>query len=230
MLSPDDDAGTRGGSQTLARGLRALQLISEAPDGLTIQEVADGLGIHRTMASRLLATLVQSHLVARHDGRFRVGAGLAVLGATFDHHLQDLAMPVLRELADRTAATASLLVAEGDEQVAVAVIVPRGVAYHLSFRVGSRYPIDRGAAGVALLAGGPRRPGERDLVARAREQGWVMTHGEVEPGAYALAVPVPRSAPSPPTALNLVSHRADVLEAARPIVLVAAERLAAILA
>lgn len=207
-----------------------MQLVSEAPHGLAIQEVADRLGIHRTMASRLLATLEQSRLVARHGGRFRTGAQLAVLGAQFDHHLQDLAMPVLRDLADATAATASLLVAERDEQVAVAVIVPNGVSHHLSFRVGSRYPIDRGAAGIALLAGGRPRPGEREAVAQAREQGWILTHGEVEPGAYALAVPVVRSAPSPPTAINLVSHRADVLEDARPAVIAAAGRLAAILA
>jgi len=230
VASIDTDAGTPAGSQTLARGLRALQLISEAPAGLTIQEVAEGLGIHRTMASRLLATLVQSRLVARHDGRFRPGAGLAVLGASYDNSLRDLSMPILRRLADRTAATASLLVAEGGEQVAIAVIVPYGVAYHLSFREGSRYPIDRGAAGLALLAGAPPEPGERDLVAQAREQGWVLTHGEVEPNAYALAVPIRRSPPSPPTCINLVSHRADVLEQARPTVIEAAREMAGLLA
>jgi len=218
------------GSQTLARGLTALELISRSPNGLTIQEVAERLGIHRTVASRLLATLAQFRLIARHDGRFRPAAGLAVLGATFDSHLRDLSLPVLRQLADRTRATASLLVAEGDEQVAVAVIVPAGVAYHLSFQEGSRYPIDRGAAGLALLASGPPTPGERDLVAQARRDGWVLTHGEVEPNAWGLAVPVSRTPPSPATVINLVSHRRDVLEAGRAAVIEAARELAQILA
>ena len=45
----------------------------------------------------------------------------------------------------------------------------------------SRYPLDRGAAGIALLASMPPRAQERDLVVQAREQEWVITHGEIEP-------------------------------------------------
>ena len=86
----------------------------------------------------------------------------------------------------------SLLVAEGDQQVAIAVIVPTNVFYQLSFHEGSRYPLERGAAGIALLASMPPRPGERDLVPLTREQGWVITHGEIEPNTYGLAVPVRR--------------------------------------
>jgi DNA-binding IclR family transcriptional regulator len=226
----DPSVETPAGSQTLARGLTALHLVSESATGLTIQEVAERLDIHRTVASRLLATLVQFRLIARHDGRFRPAAGLAVLGASFDNNLREVSMPVLRQLADRTRATASLLVAEGDEQVAIAVLVPLGVSYHLSFQEGSRYTLDRGAAGLALLAGAPPKPGERDLVTQARAQGWVLTHGEVEPNAYGLAVPVKRSPPAPITCVNLISHRSDVLEQGRPMVIEAARELAAILA
>ncbi len=48
--------GTNGapGSQTLARGLAALQLVAAAPNGLTAQQVADEIGVHRTIAYRLL--------------------------------------------------------------------------------------------------------------------------------------------------------------------------------
>jgi DNA-binding IclR family transcriptional regulator len=218
------------GSQTLARGLSALKLISESQSGLTIQEVAERLGVHRTVASRLLATLVHFGLIARHHGRFRPGAGLAVLGASFENNLRDLSMPVLRSLADRTHATAALLVAEGAEQVAVAVLVPLGVDYHLSFQQGSRYPLDRGAAGLALLASRPAVLGERELVAQARANGWVMTHGEVEPNTYGLAVPLKRSSAAPPTCIHLISHRQDILERGRPAVLDAARQLEQILA
>ena len=219
---------TPAGSQTLARGLTAMQLICDSPGGLTIQEVAEQLEIHRTVAARLLATLGQFHLIARHEGRYQPGAGLAALGASFDNSLRELSLPVLRRLADRTLATASLLVAEGEEQVAIAVIVPYGVSYHLSFREGSRYPIDRGAAGLALLASTPPQEGEREAVTEARDQGWVLTHGEVEPNAYGLAVPVKRRRPATPTAINLVSHRLDVLEGARKSVIEAAGELASI--
>ena len=51
------DAGARGtaaagpsapGSQTLARGLNALQLVASAPTGLTVAQVADDIGERKT--------------------------------------------------------------------------------------------------------------------------------------------------------------------------------------
>src|SRR5260370_20640130 len=164
----------------MARGLRAVQWVAGWGAGLTMEEIADGIGVDRNMAYRLLSTVTHFRLVAKgDDGRYRPAAGLAVLGASFDRNVRQLSLPTLRALADELGTTVSLLVAEGDEQVAIAVIVPTQVAYQLAFHEGSRYPLDRGAAGIALLASMPPRPGERDLVIRAREQGWVITHGEI---------------------------------------------------
>ncbi|MGV0745995.1 IclR family transcriptional regulator [Mycolicibacterium sp. XJ870] len=218
------------GSQTLARGLSALGAIASAPTGLTVQQVADHLGAHRTIAYRLLATLSQFRYVAKgEDGRYRPAAALAVLGSSFDNNLRQLSVPTLRTLADELGTTVSLLVAEGDQQVAIAVIVPSQVFYQLSFHEGSRHPLDRGAAGLALLASMPPRPGERELVRQTREQGWVITHGEVEPNTFGLAVPVRRRPPSPPTCINLISHREDVVLGGKDAVVRAAHELSAIL-
>jgi len=222
--------GSGTGSQTLARGLTALQLVAGSGTGLTMQELADRIGVHRTIAYRLLSTLTQFRLVAKgDDGRYRPAAGLAVLGASFDRNVRQLSLPTLRALADELGTTVSLLVAEGDEQVAIAVIVPTQVAYQLAFHEGSRYPLDRGAAGIALLASMPPRPGERDLVVRARERGWVTTHGEIEPNTYGLAVPVHRPAPSPPTCIILSSLREYVVMRAEDAVIKAAKQLSALL-
>lgn len=218
------------GSQTLARGLTALQLVAASGTGLTMQEVADQVGVHRTIAYRLLSTLTQFRLVTKgEDGRFRPAAGLAALGASFDHNLRQLCLPTLRALADQLGTTVSLLVAEGEEQVAIAVIVPTQVPYQLAFHEGSRYPLDRGAAGIVLLASMPPRPGERDLVTGARQDGWVTTHGEIEPNTYGLAVAVHRAAPSPPTCINLISHREDVVMRGKEAVIRAAAQLSALL-
>ncbi|VBA43446.1 Transcriptional repressor IclR [Mycobacterium innocens] len=218
------------GSQTLARGLTALQLVAGSPSGLTMQQVADQVGVHRTIAYRLLSTLTQFRLVSKgEDGRYRPAAALAVLGSSFDHNLRQLSLPTLRALADELGTTVSLLVAEGDEQVAIAVIVPTQVAYQLAFHEGSRYPLVRGAAGIALLAGMSPRPGERDLVTATRERGWVMTYGEIEPNTYGLAVPVRRVAPSPPTCINLISHREDVVRRGKDAVIAAATQLSTLL-
>jgi DNA-binding IclR family transcriptional regulator len=218
------------GSQTLARGLSALQAVASAPAGLSVQQVADYVGIHRTIAYRLLGTLTQFRYVVKgEDGRYRSAAALAVLGASFDNNVRQLSVPTLRALADDLGTTVSLLVAEGDQQVAIAVIVPTHVFYQLSFHEGSRYPMDRGAAGIALLASMPPRPGERDLVGETREQGWVITHGEIEPNTYGLAVPVRRRPPSPATCINLISHREDVVLSGKDAVIKAAKELSAVL-
>jgi DNA-binding IclR family transcriptional regulator len=223
-------ADTAPGSQTLARGLTALQAVAATPEGLTIQQIADQIGVHRTIAYRLLNTLTSYRLVSKgEDGRFRSAAALAVLGASFDNNLRQLSLPTLRTLADELGTTVSLLVAEGDQQVAVAVIVPTQVGYQLAFHEGSRHPLSLGAAGIALLAAMPPRPGERDIVPQTRERGWVVTHGEIEPGTFGLAVPVLRRPPAPPTCINLISHREDVVLDGRDAVLAAANRLSEIL-
>jgi DNA-binding IclR family transcriptional regulator len=207
-----------------------LEAVAMSGVGLTVQQVAEHAGIHRTIAYRLLSTLAQFRLVAKgEDGRYRSAAGLAVLGASFDNNVRQLSMPTLRALADDLGATVSLLISEGDQQVAVAVIVPSRVSYQLSFHEGSRYPLERGAAGIALLATMPPRPGERDLVGQTRKQGWVITHGEIEPNTYGLAVPVHRRPPAPPTCINLISHREDVVMRGRETVVKAAEQLSTVL-
>src|ERR1700756_5156351 len=205
-------------------------MVAASPTGLTVQQLADQVGVHRTIPSRLLSTWAQFRLVAKgEDGHYRPAAGLAVLGASFDRNVRQLCLPTLRALADDLGTTVSLLVAEGDQQVAVAVIVPSHVAYQLAFHEGSRYPLDRGAAGIALLASLPPRPDERDLVVSARKQGWVITHGEIEPNTYGLAVPVHRDPPSPPACINLISHREDVVMRGKDAVVKAAKELSAIL-
>jgi DNA-binding IclR family transcriptional regulator len=89
------------GSQTLDRGIRALELVAAAPQGMTVQEVADRLEVHRTIAHRLLTTLADHHLVARGpDNRFRAGGGLTALAGGLLSTLRDTALPIMRELAE----------------------------------------------------------------------------------------------------------------------------------
>ncbi|MEZ0052440.1 DNA-binding IclR family transcriptional regulator [Mycobacterium sp. MAA66] len=228
----DTNAGDKAatGSQTLGRGLSALHAVTSSPSGATAQQVADHVGVHRTIAYRLLSTLVQFRYITKgEDGRYRPAAALATLGASFDNNLRQLCVPTLRTLADDLGSTVSLLVAEGEHQVAIAVIVPTLVFYQLAFHEGSREPLDRGAAGIALLSSMAPRPGERELVPQTRTQGWVITHGEIEPDTYGLAVPVRRRPPSPPTCINVISHREDVLLKGKDAVIAAAQRLSDIL-
>jgi DNA-binding IclR family transcriptional regulator len=219
------------GAQTLARGLLALFQVVEAPEGLTIQQVADALGVHRTIAYRILETLAEFRLIARSaDGRYRPGAGLATLAHGFEPSLRDAAVPVMRELADQLGSTIALLVADPPDAVAIAVVEPTSTPYHLAFRSGSRHRLDRGSAGYALLAAGPHVPGEPAGATRARDRGYAASYGEVEPGAYGVAVPIRRPAPLPRACLNLITYRQDIAKNASRYIQAAAERISALLA
>jgi DNA-binding IclR family transcriptional regulator len=219
------------GSQALDRGLRALELVATSKNGLTIQEAAEALDVHRTIAYRMLSTLADYHLVTRlPDGRFQAGAGLTALAAHVQDGLREVALPVLRELADTLECTLSQIVAEGEEAVAIAIIEPTVTACHLAFRTGSRYPLDRGAAGVALRAAGLRRPSEVPQVTMAQERGYASMFRQVEPGAYGSAVPLRQPPSVSAVCINLITYRADLIDSRTVQMRQAAARISAALA
>jgi len=218
------------GSQTLDRGIRALEMVAAAAGGMTVQEVADRLEVHRTIAHRLLATLTDHHLTARGpDNRFRAGGGLTALASGVQSTLRDTAVPIMRELAEELQSTVALLVREGEEVVAIAVATPVSAAYHLAFRTGSRHPLGQGSAGICLLSALPGRPGERPEVTRARAQGFAVSKGEVEPGAHGLAVLIRQGVDASHACLNLITYRDDVMARAAPVMLEGATRISALL-
>jgi len=206
------------GSKTLARGLRALELVATTVDGLTVQELGMALGVHRTIAYRVLATLEDFRLVTKDtEGHYRAGSGLSALAHHVQQGLREIVEPHLRSLARDLRATVALIVVEGNEAVAVAVIEPPNSSYHLSFRTGSRHPLDRGSAGRALSAAMPASPDDSAEVKEARERGYARTRGEVEPGAYGLAFPLKYEPGLPAACINLITYREDLIERALPI-------------
>jgi len=219
------------GSQTLERGLVALRLLAEAPQGLGASEIADRLGIHRSMAYRLLTTLTRQDFAARDStGRYRIGLSFFTLAEQVRPPLLDIAQPVLRELAGRLGATACLVVPENEHAVAVAVIEPPGSGPRFSYRVGNRDPLDRGAAGIAMLAAGPALAGEPERVGAARLAGYAVTHEEIVPGTFGIAAPIRTPGNIQSAAVNVITHSRELSERAVPLVVAAAERITRLLA
>ena len=178
-------------SQTLDRGLRVLEVLAATPQGLSITELASVVGANRTVVYRLVTTLEQ-HRLARRDSTGRLHVGLAVLNLArgLQPVLREIATPVLRALAEDLGATAHLTLADGGEALAIAVVEPSWTDFHVAYRVGARHPLDKGAAGRAILLG-------REIAAAlAADPGAnvgdrvVETAGELQPGARGMASPV----------------------------------------
>ncbi|WP_432081747.1 IclR family transcriptional regulator [Streptomyces sp. WAC 04229] len=175
-------------SQTLDRGLRVLKLLADTDHGLTVTELSHKLGVNRTVVYRLLATLEQHALVRRDlGGRARVGLGVLGLGRQVHPLVREAAMPALRSLAEDIGATAHLTLVDGAEALAVAVVEPTWTDYHVAYRAGFRHPLERGAAGKAILsARQPPQPSDDPT----DTPGYTLTHGELEAGACGAAAPL----------------------------------------
>jgi len=180
--------------QTLERGIRALEEVAVSAEGLSIADLAERLGVARAITYRIVATLEDHAMIQRRpDGKIVLGSGTLAMAAQFDANLRVHARPLVEALAEEVGATAFLSVASGEDCVAVLVAEPSTRSFNINYRVGSRHPLARGAAGIAILSARPFDAGEREAVGVAREQGYSITRGELQPGAIGVACTVPLS-------------------------------------
>lgn len=216
------------GAKTLARGIAALQAVVDAPDGLSAQEVAETLGVHRTIAHRMLVTLAEARLIAKgSDAKYRGAVGLMKLQSARYTALKHLLEPYLADLAERIGAAVTLLVEEGDQAVALMAHSPKDTRFQLAFSEGDRHSINLAAGGLALRSLMPKYAGEAG-VAQVKADGYAVTYGEVEPGAWGLAVPL--DVPDGPIAcLNMITHREDVVRASKDLMLQAGAQIGELL-
>ncbi len=207
---------TQVGSQTLSRGIRLLEILAGAEHSLSIAELAGTLGVHRSVAYRLLRTLEDHALVTRDDaGLVALGAGLAALSSGVARNLQQSALPELSAIADELGMTCLLAVmVDGGEAVTLVSAVPRQSIAVVSYRPGHRHPLVRGGPGKAILLGLPESawPAElrggmsaelRQEIAQARLQGYASSHDEVVPSLTSVAVPL-TLAGQPPASIAVI--------------------------
>ncbi|MET2011982.1 helix-turn-helix domain-containing protein [Microbacterium chocolatum] len=185
-------------SQTLSRGIRILEILADVRDPLSIDDIAGRLGVHRSVAYRLLRTL-EGHGLVRRDatGRVALGARLAALAEGVAHDLQAEALPELIAAANDLGITCFLAVLDHDECVTLASIEPRHAVASVAQRPGARHPVTVGAPGKAILStmadtavpaavSATLRAEVRDVAAR----GFATSHDEVIPTLRSVAVPL----------------------------------------
>jgi DNA-binding IclR family transcriptional regulator len=185
-------------SQTLSRGIRILEILADAREPLSIDEVARRLDVHRSVAYRLLRTLEDHGLITRDaTGRIRLGARMAALAAGVAHDLQAEALPELTAVANELGATCFVAVLDHDECVTLVSVEPRHAAASVAQRPGTRHPVVVGAPGKAILSVLPpaARPGADSPqllaeVADAAARGFATSHDEVIPSLRSVAVPL----------------------------------------
>lgn len=232
------------GVQTVDRALELLLAFERPGQELGVTELAGLLGVHKSTASRLAATLMARGFLERAatgEG-FRLGRELGRLGrlAIAGQDLVELARPAMEWLAAETGETVNLAVREGDEAVNIAQVDGRHIV-GVGVWAGRRTPLHCAANGKVLLAHATAPPAElpamtprtvttisaldREL-ARVRSRGYATNVGELEEGLNAVAVAVCDPTDRCIAALSVSGPAYRLLAAALPRVAVAARSAA----
>ena len=206
------------GSQTLSRGLRALEIIGESEVPMGASALAQELGIHRSMAYRLINTLEQHGFVTKDtSGNLVLGMRIASLARGVSKNLQEAAAPVLAALAEELEMTAFLVSYDGESAVTLRSAEPLNAQTTVAKKPGTRHSIDLGAPGhvIRSLLNPVGYPPKR----------FEYSQDEVLPGIASIAVPL-MSASNQPSALAVLylPHEVDK-EHIAGVLIAAAERI-----
>lgn len=229
MATPETESFVRA----FARGLGVIEVMGREPGGMSLAQVAEGVGLPRTAVRRFLLTLIELAFVRTDGKRYWLTPRVLRLGLSYLSTLPywPVAQPALEELCARAGQSCALSVLDGDEIVYVlrqhaSRILP------MSPTLGSRLPAHAVAMGRVLLAGladdaleaylaavrpvalTPRtltdRAALREAVLAVRRQGWAWVDGELDESICGLAVPVRDRAGATIAALNVSLPSGDV--------------------
>ena len=212
--------------QSVARAVRVLELIAQEGE-LRVTDLGRGLGVHKTTASRLAATLAAGGLIERDPvtDRYRLGFGLIRLvgAAMASIDLVRTAHPVLEELAERTHETVNIGVLSGDGVVYVDQVSSAHLVGTTNW-VGRRTPLHSSSSGKVFLAHMPEPERQRFLaqplealtgrtvtdperlrreLKEIRVRGYATILDELEQGLSAVAAPVRQSSGEVVAALSV---------------------------
>ena len=138
--------------EAVERAMSILSAFSSQRRRMTLAELAEETGLHKSTVSRQARSMMLYGFLTRDpDGRFGIGASVWRLGLVFRQDYQHGATirPVLRALVDESGETASFYVRAGEERVCLyRENSPNLIRYHLE--EGMRLPMDRGSVAMVL--------------------------------------------------------------------------------
>ncbi|GAB2466195.1 IclR family transcriptional regulator [Jatrophihabitans fulvus] len=201
-----------GGVQSVERALVILDILARSGEA-GVTTIAQELGVHKSTAQRLVATLEQGGVVEQTSerGKYRLGMGVLRLAAATAARLDVVAetRPICRQLALDTGETVNVAVLS--EGAALYVDQVAGSAtLQVHNWVGQRIPLHATSNGKVLISELPAGEVERmvrelraytqntltsrkklrDELAAVRDNGWAVAVDELETGLTAVAVPV----------------------------------------
>lgn len=142
--------------KTIDKAMQLMTAFSQERPELAVTELAQQLGMHKSVVSRIAATLRAWGMLETNPitGRLRVGPTAFRLGSLFSHHrgsLADMAGPLLANLVHHTGHSAHLSVLEGTRLLVIATVESPN-ALRVIMRVGDQRYLHTTAAGKLYMA------------------------------------------------------------------------------
>lgn len=201
--------------QVLERALGLLNVLGASPEDMSLNDLSEAIGLHKSTVHRLVSVLEQFGYVERHpeNGKYRLGLKLFELGskAIGKLDMRERARPHLQRLAFEAGETVHLCVLDDGEVLYVDKVEPAR-SVRTASSVGRRNPVHCTGVGKAMLAELPeadvdailRRHGQRTLtrntittpvqlkleLANIRKQGFSLDREENEEGVACVAAPI----------------------------------------
>lgn len=184
--------GSKTSAQTVAAVERALSILNAFRTGdvfLSLGELSARTGLYKSTILRLNQSLERHGYLVHDEHRgYAVGPSTLRLAAFYQASFRpdEVILPVLQHLVDKTSESAAFQVRVGDSRICVyRVESPHRLRDHL--RPGDTLPLNRGAAGTLFLAfAQPHDPASE----RIRKQLVVTSVNQTAEGMAAIAVPI----------------------------------------
>ena len=207
-----NDVEAAPGVQSVDRALTILSLLARLGEA-GVTEIAGELGVHKSTAFRLVATLEQHGMVEQNEdrGKYRLGVGVLRLAGATTARLDVVqeARPICRQLAAASGETVNIAVLSDRSALYLDQVAGQSALQSHNW-VGQHIPLHATSNGKVLLSELsadevdnrlPRLPSytaetvtararlRRDL-AEVREQGYAVAVDELEIGLTAIAAPI----------------------------------------
>jgi IclR family transcriptional regulator, pca regulon regulatory protein len=160
MTMPSDNAVAEDGVLrsrefvgSLERGLKVLQALGDAPDGLTLTDVASRIGLTRATARRFLLTLLELGFVRQERRLFILTPKVLSLGVSYlsNRPIWQSAEPAMQELSRQLNESCSAAVLDGGDVVYVARVAGKRIM-SVNITIGTRLPALITSMGRVLLS------------------------------------------------------------------------------
>jgi DNA-binding IclR family transcriptional regulator len=160
-------------SVAVERALAMLEAVAHGPEGLSNAEISRKLQIPKSSASYILRTLETQGYLKRdvNDGKYHVGLKILSLsrGALSGIDVREVALPIMRNLVEKTGLTCHLAILDGAEAVYIEKVEPPGFI-RMDTWVGRRMRVHATSVGKALVAYVPEKRLETIIAESAMEK------------------------------------------------------------